>query len=104
VKLRLLEEARTEVRDAAAYYEHRRPGIGRRFIADLRTYFRDIRLAPERFARRRARRVKAELRSVVMTRFPYEIIFYLEADQIVIAAVAHAKRRPGYWRRRLERN
>ena len=98
----MLTEARDELRSAIAYYERERPGVGRRFLQQVRKMFGDIRQAPERFARRRARGIKEELRSVVLTRFPYEIIFYRELAEIVVVAVAHAKRRPGYWRKRLD--
>lgn len=33
-------------------------------------------------------------------RFPFRIIFRPLQDQILIVAIAHAKRRPGYWRSR----
>ena len=31
---------------------------------------------------------------------PYSVIFRIKIDTIEIIAIAHAKRRPGYWRRR----
>ncbi len=34
-------------------------------------------------------------------RFPYSIIFRVDSDRIYVIAVAHAKRRPGYWKDRL---
>jgi plasmid stabilization system protein ParE len=40
-------------------------------------------------------------RKAVVGDFPYSLIFNEVQDSIVIVAVAHAKRRPGYWRRRL---
>ena len=100
----MFPEARQELRSAIAYYEEARPGVGRRFLQQVRKMFGEIRRAPERFARRRANRIKEELRSVVLARFPYEIVFYCEPDEIVVVAVAHAKRRPGYWRKRLDTN
>ncbi len=33
----------------------------------------------------------------MLQRFPYVIFFETEADRVVVWAVAHAKRRPGYW-------
>jgi hypothetical protein len=37
----------------------------------------------------------------VLSGFPYSVIFQLEDDIILVVAVAHAKRRPGYWRKRI---
>lgn len=34
--------------------------------------------------------------------FPYGIIYFVRNDELTVVAYAHAKRRPGYWRRRLE--
>jgi hypothetical protein len=33
--------------------------------------------------------------------FPYSVIFQEKEDIVLIVAVAHAKRRPGYWRGRI---
>lgn len=35
-----------------------------------------------------------------LKRFPFRIVFRDLGDRIVVVAIAHAKRRPGYWRRR----
>ena len=36
-----------------------------------------------------------------VTRFPYVLVFRrLETDVVMVVAVAHTSRRPGYWRRR----
>jgi plasmid stabilization system protein ParE len=40
-------------------------------------------------------------RKRVLGRFPYNLYSTIEADLIVIRAVAHQKRRPGYWTTRL---
>jgi plasmid stabilization system protein ParE len=39
-------------------------------------------------------------RECIVQRFPYRIIFREFRNQLVIVAVAHAKRRPTYWRNR----
>ena len=40
-------------------------------------------------------------RYVRVQRFPYLMIFrHLDRDVIMVVAVAHTSRRPGYWRRR----
>jgi len=37
----------------------------------------------------------------VLEGFPYSVIFQEKADLILVVAVAHAKRRPGYWKARI---
>ena len=36
-----------------------------------------------------------------MSGFPYSVIFQEKSDIILVVAVAHAKRRPGYWQTRI---
>jgi len=40
-------------------------------------------------------------RRVVLSRFPYIVVFRETVTEIEIVAVAHGRRRPGYWRERL---
>jgi len=37
---------------------------------------------------------------VLVQRFPYQVVYRLSAEEIVIVAIAHLKRRPFYWRKR----
>jgi hypothetical protein len=36
-----------------------------------------------------------------VSRFPYQIVYRRRPDEIVIVAVAHVKRKPGYWKDRV---
>ena len=40
-------------------------------------------------------------RSAKVVRFPYRVVYVVVASNIDVVAVAHAKRRPGYWRDRV---
>jgi plasmid stabilization system protein ParE len=40
-------------------------------------------------------------RILQLKRFPYGLVYIERGDQIIGIAVAHLKRRPGYWRKRL---
>ena len=42
-----------------------------------------------------------EVRHKLLIRFPYSILHVIEPDRIRVVAVAHQKRRPGYWNYRL---
>ncbi len=44
---------------------------------------------------------KERFRRVNLPGFPYYLAFILSEDKVVIVAVAHAKRHPGYWKDRL---
>ena len=39
-------------------------------------------------------------RFYLMRRYPFQVIYREQADQVIVVAVAHAKREPGYWSNR----
>jgi plasmid stabilization system protein ParE len=88
-------EAEVEFLAAAEFYETQRRGLGVEFIIEVRRAARALQQHPElghRFSRR--------LRRLLVQRFPYGLLYRIEAEAILIVAVAHLSRRPGYWRRR----
>jgi plasmid stabilization system protein ParE len=92
--VRILPEAEEELAEAAAWYEARRAGLGVDRIAFVDHAFEEIADAPlacELWHEDRPYRRK------IPTRFPYVIFFRVDANTVVIMAVAHSKRRPGYW-------
>ena len=40
-------------------------------------------------------------RRYLLRRFPFSVVYRVEAARVVIVAVAHGRRRPGYWKSRL---
>jgi len=46
-------------------------------------------------------KIEGELRRRLVQRFPFGILYYIESKEIVIVAVSHLKRRPGYWKKRI---
>jgi len=52
----------------------------------------------------RYRMIHAPFRRCLIPKFPYAVIFSVESDQVLIIAVAHTKRKPGYWAGRLEQH
>ncbi len=92
-------EAKDEIREAADFYEQRRQGLGEEFLEELESLIGKIRLNPLRCGR-----VSGVFRCCRTRRFPYGIIYAVEDDEIFVAAVAHTKRKPGYWKKRLGRS
>lgn len=93
-----LPEAEDEFREATRYYEAEAPGVGVAFVAEVRRAIRSITDNP--YA---AEAVGSGVRRNVLSHFPYNILYAVEPDVIVIIAVAHQKRRPRYWRARMIR-
>ncbi len=84
--------------EAAAFYEGRTDGLGDRFLDDIQACVDRISERPHM-----GRRVGEHFRVVLARRFPFSVIYALEEASIVIVAVAHQRRRPGYWRERYAR-
>jgi len=42
------------------------------------------------------------IRRFVMRRFPFSVVYYVSDAVVCIVAIAHAKRKPGYWRARVK--
>lgn len=48
---------------------------------------------------------RMEYRFVRLSRFPYVVYYHvLDATRVIVLAVAHAARRPGYWLRRAKKH
>jgi len=90
-------EAKVELLAAARHYKAEPALAARRFRSEVGKAIRFILAHPEaspRVGRDGARRK-------ILSRFPYDLIYLPESDRIHIVAVAHQKRRPGYWTSRL---
>lgn len=45
--------------------------------------------------------VSGNLRHSLLSRFPFMLIYSIEPEGILIVAVAHQRRKPGYWETRV---
>jgi plasmid stabilization system protein ParE len=90
--IRILADAEEELRDAVAYYDDLRDGLGAEFLVEFREGVRAIQQTPDAWAlvSRRSRRRQ-------LSRFPYGLIYQVGHDEILVIAVMHLRRRPGYW-------
>ena len=84
-----------EFRESAIWYRQRSPQAAADFRMAISDAVLAIRSSPERYPRY----LYGTRRCIVGT-FPFSVI-YLESHDITIVAVAHHKRRPGYWKQRL---
>ena len=44
--------------------------------------------------------VEENTQQYLLRRFPYAVIYRARAERVLVVAVAHMRRRPGYWRGR----
>ena len=88
-------QAKIEIREAAAFYEECREGLGRDFLNAVESAARSLSAHPLRW-----RKFHGRFRRCLVRRFPYGIIYSAQRDEIYVAAVMHLKRKPGYWAQR----
>ena len=98
---RYLRGALAEANVAAAAYERERPTLGKQFSNEIEAAIMHAREFPAAAPRLKDKR--QELRSINLETFPIKIVYAVEAGLVVIVAVFHQRRRPGYWRRRVRR-
>jgi plasmid stabilization system protein ParE len=89
-------EALEEAQAGLAWYLERSPSAARRFLAAIDHAVARVAEAPERWPA-----YVAGTRRFVMLKFPYSVVYKETVSGVVIYAFVHAKRRPGYWKRRL---
>jgi toxin ParE1/3/4 len=90
--------AEEEFIESAAYYEASVPGLGERFVSDVRRTIEQLLEYPEI-----GPQIDANLRRVVLTHFPYSLIYSFTPGLLRVIAVAHMRRRPRYWQSRVNR-
>jgi plasmid stabilization system protein ParE len=94
-RLRLLRQAEAELNKAADEYDEARPGLRDRFVSAVDTAIESILAAPHRWPL-----VDRRHHRVLVRRFPFSIVYRFDDTEIIVVAIAHHRRRPGYWSRR----
>ncbi len=92
-------EAAAEFEEAVRFYQERGRTLGDRFAAEVQTAVRRIVETPERWLV-----MEEDVRRCLVRVFPYRVLYTIERDYILIIAVAHSRREPGYWKHRLQPN
>jgi len=95
--IELHPDAIAEARHAREWYGERSPIAARAFMAELDVAIDCICESPDRWAT-----YLHGTRRYLMKRFPYLVVYRKLEDKLQVIAVAHGKRKPGYWRRRLK--
>lgn len=89
--------AEEELTSGAVFYANRvNPTLGDDFIAEFERSVALLRQYPQIGSPWRG-----ALRRLPIRRFPYSIVYFQSGDVLRIVAVAHQKRKPGYWRGRV---
>ena len=95
MKVEFHPEALDEFEDAARYYFDCQPGLELRFIAGVESVLSQISETPMRW-----RVFEQDVRRCMVHIFPSAVLYSVESTYILIIAVMHCSREPGYWRQR----
>lgn len=92
MRVKFHPDARAELRATRNWYHERSPLSAIAFAQTIANATSRIREAPNTFPL-----ADHGTRKCVLQRFPFNIFYLTQDNEIVIVAVAHQKRRPGYW-------
>ena len=88
-------EAEAEFLAALLYYNADNEQAGKRFALEVAAALQLVVAFPEAWPI-----LEDGIRRCLVSRFPYALIYRIEAAGIYIHAVTHLSRRPGYWKHR----
>lgn len=97
MKIEFHPEAEEEFIQASQFYDLKVSGLGDKFIHEVE---QATALLSERTEI--GQRIDRIYRRIVLDRFPFSLIYSIEPNKAWIIALAHQKRRPGYWRSRID--
>lgn len=92
---RFLPAAEQDLEIAVDYYELCRPGLGEEFVQELFLTLERVLQYPNGWEK-----VSENSRRCLTRRFPYEIIYVVEREVLVVTAIANQRRKPGSWKKR----
>jgi plasmid stabilization system protein ParE len=95
--VRLLPEARVEFNEATDWYERQRKGLGTTFVARVREAIGRIATDPRRHVA-----VYLDVRKVLVSRFPYVVLYRDDPDEVLVISIFHTSRDPSIWRSRAQ--
>jgi plasmid stabilization system protein ParE len=93
---RFLPRAEAEFLRAIRWHAAQRPGLGDRFVSAVESAVQRAARIPETGSPH-----LYGTRRMLVERFHYDVIYIVRDDEVLVVAVAHQRRKPGYWRRRL---
>lgn len=96
MNVRFRKEATAELSMAVDYYNKERPGLGYEFALEIRNALKRIKAFPDAWPL-----LTPNIRKCIVNRFPFAILYHKDYDYILIVAIMHLKRKPGYWEGRV---
>ena len=87
-----LEIAEKEFYISQEYYEEQQINLGNKFKSEVYNTLKRIQKFPNMFVK-----VKKDIRKCIVNKFPFNILYAIEGNNILVIAIAHHHRNPDYW-------
>jgi toxin ParE1/3/4 len=97
VRAELHAEAQREFTETAHWYETCGEGLGDTFAVEFLRALDVIEEAPETWPEWPGTRQTPPIRRFLLSGFPFALPYMVLEERVVILAVAHVRRHPGYW-------
>ena len=88
-------EAEKEFLAAIDFYEENSPGLGTDFAVEVYSTIQRIIAFPHSWSI-----IDGEVRRCLLRRFHFGVVYSVEENYVLIIAVMHLHRQPGYWKKR----
>lgn len=92
MNFQFLAEALSEFDNAANWYDQQRPGLGAEFVQAVDSAIQRLIVHPETWST-----IDDRFRRCPVENFPYDVVFVIRDEVILIFAIAHHRRKPDYW-------
>jgi plasmid stabilization system protein ParE len=96
VTVRLTPEAEQDADEAITWYDQKSTTLGDEFLKYVNKCIQSIEQHPEMYPR-----VHRRMRRALLERFPYQILYEVDPNEIVVYAIYHCARDPEGWKKRL---
>ena len=96
-QVRFLSAAEEEMNASARYYENQLAGLGQRFLIEIERAIEAIRTHPDS-----GTPFVASTRRKLLRHFPFALLYHITPAAIIIVAIMHQHRKPGYWKQRTD--
>jgi plasmid stabilization system protein ParE len=91
----LLSAAEDDIRRAASFYAEQAPGLGNELLTEVQRAFARLGEAPEL-----GTPLPGGARRLLLRRFLYSVIYRILPERVLVLALGHQRRHPGFWLRR----
>ena len=95
--VRFITPAINELDEAYVYYEEQLQGLGEELLEDVFKAIKRIKSYPFAWPK-----FSQQTRRCLLYKFPFGVIYHFDEkkNKIIILAIAHLHRKPGYWKNR----